>query len=73
MESLGAVELADMFNTIVKLCELDEQRHAFETECSGQLQGAGRPGSGPSGRPETGGAICYTRRNDSAIMVKGCV
>jgi hypothetical protein len=24
MEALGAVELADMLNTIVKLCELDE-------------------------------------------------
>lgn len=73
MAALGAVELADMFNTIVKLCELDEQRQAFETGYSGQLEGVDRPGSGFLVRPETGGAICYTRRNDSAIMTEGCV
>ncbi len=31
MESLGAVELADMFNMIVKLYELDEQTGTLET------------------------------------------
>jgi hypothetical protein len=37
MEALGAIELADMFNTIVKLCELDEQIRTLETGYSTQL------------------------------------
>lgn len=72
MEALGAAELADMFNTIVKLCELDEQSRNPKIGFPGQLQRKGGPDSASGVRQKTGGVISYTWRNDSAIMVKGC-